>query len=53
VGDLEGALNELQRAKSMSEEIQDYSLDADIWGEMADTYADLGNYEQAAKVRLD
>jgi tetratricopeptide (TPR) repeat protein len=49
VGNLEGALEELRRALSLSEELQDFSLDADIWGEMADTYADLGNYEQAAQ----
>lgn len=47
---MEGALEELRRALSLSEELQDFSLDADIWGEMADTYADLGNYEQAAQV---
>ena len=34
----------------LSEELQDFSLDADIWGEMADTYADLGKFELAAEV---
>ncbi len=52
MGKLEAALAELERAKSISEELQDFSLDADIFGEMADTYADLGNYEKAAEVRV-
>ena len=50
VGNQEGALEELRRAMRLSEELQDFSLDADIWGEMADTYADLGKFELAAEV---
>lgn len=49
-GDLRGALTQLEQAMQLSQQLQDFSHDADVWGEMADTYADIGDYEKAAQV---
>lgn len=49
-GDLNGALVELEKAQQLSQQLQDPTHDADLWGEVADTYADLGDYEKAAQV---
>ena len=43
-------LLQLEAAMKLSQQIEDSSHDADIWGEMADTYADLGDFEKAAQV---
>ena len=44
-------LSQLEAALKLSQQLEDSSHDADIWGEMADTYADLGDFEKAAKVK--
>lgn len=49
-GDLKGVLSQLEAAMKLSQQLEDSSHDADIWGEMADTYADLGDFEKAAQV---
>lgn len=49
-GDLKGVLSQLEAAMKLSQQLKDSSHDADIWGEMADTYADLGDFEKAAQV---
>ena len=50
LGQYKDCLEELQTALQYSEQLQDHSHDADILGEIADAHADLGNFEQAAKV---
>lgn len=50
MGDLRGALSQLEEALQLSQQLKDSSHDADVWGEMADTYADLGDFEKAALV---
>lgn len=50
LGQYKDCLGELQAALNYSEDLKDHSHDADILGEIADAYADLGNFEQAAKV---
>ena len=52
VGDLKGALRALEQAMALSEEIGDRSHDADVLGEIADTFADMGDFEQAAQVSI-
>ena len=52
VGDLKGALRALEQAMALSEEIGDRSHDADVLGEIADTFADMGDFEQAAQVSV-
>ena len=52
VGDLKGALGALEQAMALSEEIGDRSHDADVLGEIADTFADMGDFEQAAQVSV-
>lgn len=52
IGDLKSALQQLETALTLSEELGDHSHDADVLGEIADTYADLGDFEQAAQVIL-
>ena len=49
LGQFNDCLAELTRAMEFSEDLKDHSHDADILGEMADAYTDLGNFEQAAK----
>lgn len=51
LGQYKDCLGQLEAALQLSQELKDHSHDADILGEMADAHADLGNFEQAAKVR--
>jgi len=48
-GDLQSALNRLQRCLQLSLELEEYTGDVDVLGEIADVYADLGDYERAGK----
>ena len=43
-------LSQLEAAMLLSQQLKDSSHDADIWGEIADTHADLGDFEKAAQV---
>lgn len=50
VGDLPAALEQLESALALSGQLEDHTHDADVFGEIADTYADLGDFESAAQV---
>lgn len=50
MGNLREALTQLEAALALSDRLDDHSHDADLLGEIADTHADLGDFEQAAKV---
>ena len=50
LGQYRDSLEELKNALDLSAQLKDHSHDADILGEMADAYADMGNFEEAAKV---
>ena len=50
VGDLRGALSALEETMLLSDALGDCSHDADVLGEIADTHADMGDFEKAGQV---
>ena len=50
LGDLPAALSCLRRSLELSDSLKEHTGDVDVLGEIADVYADLGDYERAGQV---
>ena len=47
-GNLTAAIKHLERVLILSEEMSEFTGDADAYGSIADVYTDLGEFEKAA-----
>jgi tetratricopeptide (TPR) repeat protein len=48
-GNNQQAIKHLQSVLAISEQLKEYTGDADAYGSIADIYADMGEFEKAAK----
>jgi tetratricopeptide (TPR) repeat protein len=48
-GNNQQAIKHLKRVLAISEQLEEYTGDADAYGSIADIYADMGEFEKAAE----